>query len=125
MTKCSSQEILLTNVLKYWQEGGDLSTVRKSFRVSLRLSFFKNQLYQVNIKNGEIQFKCLEQEDQSFSVPLDQIRNVSVYGKPPREVEIRTNNRVIFGNFRTTRTAHKAIEILRQVFGDKFVQIHS
>ncbi|MGJ8454246.1 hypothetical protein ACSFC1_02955 [Pseudothermotoga sp. U03pept] len=115
----------MKNALQYWQEGGDLSTVRKSFRVSLRLSFFKNQLYQVNIKSSEIQFKCLEQEDQSFSIPLDQIRSVSVYGNPPREVEICTNNRVIFGNFRTTGIAHRAIEILRQVFGVNFVQIHS
>ncbi|MEJ5230255.1 MAG: hypothetical protein WHT65_09660 [Pseudothermotoga sp.] len=89
------------------------------------MSFFKNQRYQVNVRNGEIYFKCLEQEGQSFSIPLDQIRNVFVYGKPPREVEIRTNNRVIFGIFRTTRTAHRAIEILRQVFGERFVQIHS
>lgn len=96
-----------------------------TFYVLLRKSFFRNELFNMRLSNGEIVFKCLQDEKKNFTVPFSKIVRILVYENPAREIEIRTKDEVIFGNFKSTKALNRAIEVFGTLFGKKFSHVHS
>lgn len=96
----------------------------KSFNVLLKISFFKNELYRVFCDDRKLTFKCLERVNKDFTIHLDEINSVCMYGDPAREIEIKTKDRVIIGNFRSTRTSNRVTFILKDIFKERFIHVH-
>lgn len=105
-------------------QGERTGTMPKSFNIMLKVSFFKNELHRISFKEKSVVFTNLEQKSKSFSVELDDIDGVYVYGNPIREIEIRTKNSIIIGNFKSTRTSNHALSILKNVFKEKLAHIY-
>ncbi|MGB9820537.1 MAG: hypothetical protein ACPLVG_04200 [Pseudothermotoga sp.] len=96
----------------------------RCFNILLKMSFFKNELYKVSFDENKMIFKCLEQSNKDFALPLDDIRSISLYGNPARELEIRTNSQVIIGNFKSTKTSNHAVSMLKEIFQEKLIFIN-
>ncbi|MEN3008371.1 hypothetical protein [Pseudothermotoga sp.] len=94
-----------------------------SFNISLRKGFFKNELFKMCLSNDDIIFKCLQDKSKNFTTPLEKVTKIAIYEGKSREIEIRTKNEVIFGNFNSTRTLNRAINIFGSFFGEKFSRV--
>jgi uncharacterized 2Fe-2S/4Fe-4S cluster protein (DUF4445 family) len=104
--------------------GKKMKSGSKEFNVILKISFFKNEHHRISFENQRMIFTNLEQSSKSFSVDLNEINNVYVYGNPIREIEIRTKSTIIIGSFKSTRTSNRALSILMGIFKKKLVHIY-
>ena len=90
-----------------------------SFKVILRKSFFKNELFKMSILHDQIDFRCVEDKRHSFSVPLKAITHVLICKTSNREIEIDTIEEVIFGNFKSNKSVDRAFRLLESLLKER------
>ncbi|WP_448522556.1 hypothetical protein [Pseudothermotoga sp.] len=90
-----------------------------SFSVILRKGFFKNEPFKMSILQDRIDFRCVEDKSHSFSVPFKTVNHISIYKTSNREIEIDTIEEVIFGNFKSNKSVHRAFRLLESLLKER------